>query len=92
MTEKKTYTTKSGLEFTEDDIERWARAAEIGELLGAPVRTIVGPPGRPPLYQEALVSLGVKIPLSWREKLDLKAEASNKTRSEIVRELIEAVI
>ena len=84
----KEYRTRGGFVFTDEDIERWGAAAERGEFPGKPGRFIVAPPGRPPLFDEELVNIGFKIPLSWRKRLDEKAAASGTSRSELLREAI----
>ncbi|MBE6476385.1 MAG: CopG family transcriptional regulator [Actinomyces succiniciruminis] len=85
----KTYTTKSGRTLTEGDIEALARAAERGDFPGEPGAFVVGPPGRPRLSEEELVTVAFKVPRSRREALDRRAQSRGETRSQLLREILE---
>lgn len=86
------YKTKSGHVLTDEMIEEIAEAAERGEYPGKPGKIIVAPPGRPSLYDEELVTVAFKIPRSFREKLDKQAASKNETRSQFMREALEAAL
>ena len=86
------YTTKSGFKFTDEMIEEWAEQAERGNYPGKPGKFIVSPPGRPRLSDEELVTIAFKVPKSYRDLLDQRAAANNETRSQFMREALEAAL
>jgi hypothetical protein len=83
------YKTKSGYVITDEMLEQFAEACERGEYPGTPGEFIVAPPGRPQLYpSEELVTIAVKVPRSFRDKLDEKAKAEHETRSQLLRKIL----
>lgn len=92
MTEKKrsqrksrTYgRTKSGVELTEDVLERMATEAEVG----FDVRQLRPRPGRPPMGSGPAGTLPVRLDPELRRAVDDRAAAEKKTASEVVREAL----
>ena len=89
MTEMQ-YKTKSGYTVTDEMLEQIADACERGEYPGTPGEFIVAPPGRPQLCpSEDLVTIAFKVPRSRRDLLDERASATNKTRSQLMRKILD---
>ena len=86
------YTTKSGAVLTDEMLEELGEKAERGEYPGRPGKVIVAAPGRPPLCDEELVTVAFKIPRSYRDRLDEKAMSLNETRSQFMRDALEAAL
>lgn len=86
------YKTKSGRILTDAMIEELAEQAERGEYPGEPGKMLVSPQGRPPLCDEELVTVAFKIPRSFRDRLDQAASGKNETRSQFLREALEAAL
>ena len=82
------YKLKGGFILTDADFERMADEAAAGRYPGEPGEWIVRPQGRPPISDEELVSITIKLPLSQREALDRKAASLNETRSQFVRKTL----
>lgn len=86
----KEYKTKSGHVFTEEDLERMGEEAERGDYPGSPGKWLVKPQGRPQLFPEDdLVTIAVKIPRNWRERMDAQAKTKHMTRSQYIRMMLE---
>lgn len=84
------YQMKGGYVLTDEDFDRLGEAAERGEYPGTPGEWIVRPQGRPQLYpDDDLVTIAVKVPRNWRERMDARAKAERITRSQYVREVLE---
>lgn len=86
------YTTKSGMKITDEMIEEWAEQAEQGNYPGKPGAFMVSPPGRPRLSDEELVTVAFKIPRSYRDLLDKKAADKHETRSQFMRNMLDAAL
>lgn len=73
---------------TEADLRRFDRDAQSYEQgVFSPGNTVRI--GRPPLSEEALVTVAFKIPKSKRDSMDLSARERGVTRSEFLRDLID---
>jgi len=84
------YKTKSGFVVTEEMLEQIAEACERGEYPGTPGGFVVAPPGRPQLCpSEDLVTIAFKVPRSRRDLLDEKARAEKRTRSQLMRRIVD---
>ncbi|MCI8425001.1 MAG: ribbon-helix-helix protein, CopG family [Adlercreutzia sp.] len=86
------YRTKSGAILTEEMIEELASQAEQGEYPGSPGAIVVAPKGRPPLCEEELVTVAFKIPRSYRDRLDERAASLHESRSQFMRNALEAAL
>lgn len=86
------YRTKSGRVLTDAMIEELAAQAECGDYPGKAGKMLVAPQGRPPLCDEELVTVAFKIPRSFRDKLDKAAHGKNESRSQFLREALEAAL
>lgn len=86
------YITKSGAILTDEDFDRMADAAACGEYPGVPGEWVVRPQGRPALCEEELVTIAFKVPRSWRDATDRKAESLNETRSQFMRDALERAL
>ncbi len=86
------YRTKSGAILTDEMLEELTEKAERGEYPGKPGKIVVAPPGRPPLCDEELVTVAFKIPRSCRDRMDEKAMSLNETRSQFLRDVLEAAL
>lgn len=86
------YRTKSGAVLTDETLEELAEKAERGEYPGDPGKVIIAAPGRPPLCDEELVTVAFKIPRSYRDRMDAKATSLNETRSQFLRDALEAAL
>ena len=86
---KKTYVSKTGHVYSEEDLERLAKEAERGEYPGEPGAWLIRPQGRPQLYpSDDLVTIAVKVPRSWKEQMDARAKTEQITRSQYVRNVL----
>jgi hypothetical protein len=84
MPEKKTYgTTKSGVEITDELIEKYVAEAEAGFDLDK-----LRPRGRPRLGSAPARSFPVRLDPDLRAALDERAEHDGRPASEIVREAL----
>lgn len=86
------YRTKNGARLTDEDIEHLAEAAERGDYPGVPGAFVVAPPGCPRISEEELVTIAFKVPRSRREALDREAKACGRTRSQLIREVLERAL
>ena len=86
------YKTKSGTVLTDEMIEELASQAERGEYPGKPGKMLVSPQGRPSLCEEELVTVAFKIPRSFKERLDKAASDRSESRSQFLREALEAAL
>ena len=86
------YTTKNGVEISDEQIEEMAQLFERGEVPGETIGWIIKPPGRPRLSEEDLVTVAFKIPQSQREEADRIAKSRNQTRSEFMRDALAMAI
>ena len=86
------YRTKSCRVLTDAMIEELAAQAERGDYPGKAGKMLVAPQGRPPLCDEELVTVAFKIPRSFRDKLDKAAHGKNESRSQFLREALEAAL
>jgi hypothetical protein len=87
MADKKSYgRTKSGVELTEDVLDRMAQEAEAGldiaKLRPRPRR------GRPSMGSGPADTLPVRLDPELREAVDARAAAENTTASDVVREAL----
>lgn len=73
-------------------MDKIAEDAERGILPGKPGRFIIGPPGRPRLSDEDLVTIAFKVPRSSRDQLDEAARAKGQRRSDFLRDALEAAL
>lgn len=48
--------------------------------------------GRPPLFDEELVTVAFKIPRSYRDRMDEKAASLHETRSQFTTAALEAAL
>ncbi len=90
-----TYTAANGTTYSDEDIERWAAEAELGEAytgghLGPPT---AGPPtsGRPITVGEQARPFTLRLDVARRAKLDQVAQQRHITASQLVRDLIDAL-
>lgn len=81
-----------GTVLTEEMMDKIAEDAERGILPGKPGRFIIGPPGRPRLSDEDLVTIAFKVPRSSRDQLDEAARAKGQRRSDFLRDALEAAL
>jgi Ribbon-helix-helix protein, copG family len=85
MADKKSYgRTKSGVELTEDVLERMAQEAEAG----LDVTKLRRRPGRPSMGSGPADTLPVRLDPELREAVDARAAAENTTASDVVREAL----
>lgn len=77
---------------TEEMMDRIAEDAERGILPGKPGKYLIGPPGRPRLSDEDLVTVAFKVPRSKREEMDEAAARRDQTRSEFLRDALDAAL
>ncbi len=87
MSSKK-YTDTNGIEYTDDDIERWAAEHEAG-YSGAHL----GPAavGRPISVGQQARPFTLRLDNARRAKLDEIAQSRHTTVSQVVRDLIDAL-
>lgn len=76
--------SKSGVELTEDVLERMAADAEAG----LDVTKLRRRPGRPPMGSGPADTLPVRLDPELRRAVDDRAAAEKKTASEVVREAL----
>jgi len=85
MTEKKTYgRSKTGVELTDEVLQRMAQEAEAG-LDPAKLRRR---PGRPSMGSGPADAVPVRLDPELRQAVDERAEAENVTVSEVIREAL----
>ncbi|MHB1445244.1 MAG: ribbon-helix-helix domain-containing protein [Acidimicrobiales bacterium] len=85
MTDKKTYgRSKTGVELTDEVLQRMAQKAEAG-LDPAKLRRR---PGRPPMGSGPADAVPVRLDPELRQAVDERAEADNITVSEVIREAL----
>ena len=83
------YKTRGGQILTDEMIKEMGDACDRGMLPGIPGEWIVAPPGRPQLYpNEKLVTIAFKVPETYRDLLDARAKERDRTRSQLLRELL----
>lgn len=84
------YTDVSGVPFSEDDIEQWARQAESGQgYTGKHLGPSV--PGRPITVGAKARPFTLRLDASRRAKLDEAARERHTTPSQLMRDLIDAL-
>ena len=84
-----TYTDVNGVQFTDEDIERWA--AEVESEEGPPLTFVEAPrKGRPRSVGEEADVMSFRIDLPRRQKLQNIAKTKGVSASDVVRELIDA--
>lgn len=76
--------TKSGVELTDDVLDRMAQEAEDG----LDITTLRRRPGRPAMGSGPADSLPVRLDPELRQALDERASAENTTASDVVREAL----
>ena len=86
------YRLKDGSVLTDEMIEALAEDIEKNGLPGKPGKYLIGPPGRPRLSDEDLVTVAFKVPRSKREEMDEVAARRDQTRSEFLRDALEAAL
>lgn len=86
------YRLKDGTIITDEMIEELAEDIEKNGLPGKPGKFLVGPPGRPRLSDEDLVTIAFKVPRSRRDELDRAASSHGQKRSEFLRDALEAAL
>ncbi|CAM2816297.1 hypothetical protein ACSL103130_03600 [Actinomyces slackii] len=84
------YTAANGTEFSDEDIERWARQAESeqsygGSHLGRAV------PGRPISVGHEARPFTLRLDAARRAKLDHAAQQQHTTPSQVLRDLIDTL-
>lgn len=85
MAEKKTYgRTKSGVELTDEVLDRMATEAEAG----LDVKQLRRRPGRPSMGSGPADSLPVRLDPELRKAVDDRANADHTTASAVVREAL----
>ena len=85
MTEKKTYgRSKSGIELTEEVLDRMADEAEQG----LDVTKLRRRPGRPSMGEGPAETLPVRLDPALRKAVDDRAAEDHTTASEVVREAL----
>jgi len=85
MSEKKTYgRSKTGVELTDEVLQRMAQEAEAG-LDPAKLRRR---PGRPSMGSGPADAVPVRLDPELRQAVDERAEAENVTVSEVIREAL----
>jgi hypothetical protein len=85
MTDKKSYgRTKTGLELTEDELDRMAIEAEAG----LDVSKLRRRPGRPTMGSGPADTLPVRLDPELRKAVDDRAAAEHTTPSDVVREAL----
>jgi len=90
MNEPKTYTSSTGVTYTDDDIEQWAAAAESGQYPGRPGPVIRG--GRPLTVGEATSTpFTVRLDPARRSKVEETAHVRNTTAAQVLRDLIDSL-
>ena len=86
---QKKYITESGLELTDELLDEMAKKYEDGTWTGKLGKIVVG---RPSLADEDVKSVSFRLPVSKISIIDSRALAKGITRSEYIREIIEAEI
>jgi len=85
--------TKSGHVLSDEMLDELGEACERGEYPGTLGEALIAPVGRPPLYaDEELVTIAVKVSRSSRDLLDKRAEAEHKTRSQLMRMILDEAL
>jgi hypothetical protein len=85
MTEKKTYgRSKSGVELTDETLDRMAEEAEAG----LDVTKLRRRPGRPAMGSGPAETLPVRLDPELRRAVDERAESEHTTASDVVREAL----
>ena len=85
MTDKNSYgRTKTGLELTEDELDRMAKEAEDG----LDVSKLRRRPGRPTMGSGPADTLPVRLDPELRKAVDDRAAAEHTTASDVVREAL----
>jgi len=82
--------TKNGVVFTDEIIEKLASAYESGDWPGKATGEIVY--GRPRIAEEESRTVTFRLPVSKILALDKAASTHNSTRSEALREAVEAYL
>jgi hypothetical protein len=89
MTEKKTYgRSKSGIELTDEVLQRMADEAEAG----LDVTKLRRRPGRPPMGEGPAITLPVRLDPELRRAVDSRAAAEQTTASDVVREALRSYL
>lgn len=86
------YILEDGTVLTNEMVDEMADKIEREGLPGKTVKILIAPVGRPMVSDEELAMIGVKVPLSWKAKLDAKAAMENLTRSQYLRKVISDAI
>jgi hypothetical protein len=86
------YRLADGTVLPDEQIDDLAEKVEHGELPGKAGKLLVGPPGRPRISEEELVTIAFKVPRSRRDELDRAAAARNESRSEFLRDALDAAL
>jgi hypothetical protein len=85
MADKKTYgRSKTGVELTDEVLERMTQQAEAG----LDVSTLRRRPGRPAMGSAPAESLPVRLDPELRKAVDDRAAAEHTTASEVIREAL----
>lgn len=85
MTDKNSYgRTKTGLELTEEQLDRMAKEAEAG----LDVSKLRRRPGRPAMGSGPADTLPVRLDPELRKAVDDRAAAEHTTASDVVREAL----
>lgn len=85
MADKKTYgRSKSGVELTDEVLQRMAEDAEAG----LDVTKLRRRPGRPPMGTGPADTLPVRLDPGLRQAVDERAASEHTTASEVVREAL----
>lgn len=79
---------KSGTVLTEEMMGEIGDAFDRGEEPGETARVLIAPVGRPMISEEELTSMGFKVPMSWKARIDAKAALENLTRSQYLRKIV----
>lgn len=84
--------TKSGRILTDEVIEELAERVERGEYPGESGKMLAASQGARLLDNEELVVVSIQIPRSLCDRLDQAASGKNETRSQFLREALEAAL
>ena len=83
------YVTENGTVLTDEKLDEMAKKYEEGTWSGKMGKLVVG---RPSLADEDVKSVSFRLPVSKIAMMDARAAAKGETRSEFIREIIEAAL
>ena len=83
------YVAENGTVLTDEKLDEMAKKYEEGTWSGKMGKLVVG---RPSLADEDVKSVSFRLPVSKIAMMDARAAAKGETRSEFIREIIEAAL